>query len=612
MKSSTPAPSTKANNSPRLSVSQLKNLMATAAGRRPADVLIRGVDLVNVHLPRIDKNYSVAIAGERIAAAGPDLEHLKGPRTRVIEGRGRLALPGMIDSHTHLDGIFTVREFARHALLSGHTACVTEMAMIANAAGKDGVLAFMDEASGIPMRVFFSAPPLVPPFPALETSAGLSLTDFKKILRRPDVVGVGESYWRPVMDLEPWTVSRFAEARGLSKTLEGHAAGARGANLQAYRAGGIISCHEAITPEEVLERLALGMTAQIREGYIRREIGAMGPLAELKGLDTRRLILATDMASPEMMLKTGIMNELVRSAVRVGFEPLKAIQMVTLNPADYFGFRDLGRLDPGALADIVLADNIDDLNVQLVMVGGRVVAENGRLTECIPNFLYPPELYSTFRLEKITSADLALRAPSGPVRVRAVAVSTETVTREEILLVQSVRGRIGSDPERDIVKAAVFNKHSQKPQGGIGLAKGFGLKSGAVATSLIWDTNNLLCVGVTDQEMALAANRLIANQGGLVVVQGRKILAEMPLPVGGVISEEPLRELLRQGGAVEKAAHSLGCTLARPFLALQTFCFTGLPFLRLTDRGLVDVRKGGLVPVVLADEAKETTAARQA
>jgi len=592
-------PAWNGKNLPRLTPRMTERLMAVAAGRRFADRIIRNVHLVNVHIPRLEENRELAILGDRIAAIGDDLGHLIGKNTEVIDGRHQIALPGMIDPHTHLDSMFTVREFARLALASGNTTAMSETAMIAGAAGPDGVSAFIDEARAVPMRVFFLAPPQVPPFPDFETSAGLNFEGFKTLLRQPDVIGVGENYWRPALDLRPGAARQLAAARTLGLTREGHAAGARGFHLQAYRAGGITSCHEATTPKDVLERLALGLAVQIREGYVRSELPAMGPLADMKGLDTRRLMLCSDLASFEMLLRTGVMNEVVRRAVAVGFKTLQAIQMVTLNPADYFGLTGLGRLDPGALADLVLVDRLDRLTAELVMVGGRVVARKGMLTVNMPYFQYDPVLRRTFKLKRLDPADFTLPAPNRPVKVRIVDMFNETITREAILEIQGRRLGIQTDPENDLVKVAVWNKHSASPRGGVGLARGWGLRHGAVATSLLWDNNNLLCVGVTDREMAMAANRVLELQGGLAVVRGRRVLAEMPMPVGGIISEKPLPELAREMNDVEKAIRGLGSLLDRPFLALQTFCFTGLPFIRLTDRGLLDVRRGKMVSVVL-------------
>ena len=584
---------------PSPSAAQIRKLMAVAAGRSPADLVITGLNLVNVHTGRVEENVSLAIHQDRIAAVGPDLDYLTGPSTEIINGRGRVAVPGMIDAHTHLDAVSTVRAFARLALAGGNTAVATEMGMIAGAAGLSGIKAFMEEASGIPFRTFFLVPPHVPPMPEFETSAGLDLKSFQQVLKHPLCLGVGETYWRAALNLDKDLLKRFAAARKLGKTLEGHAAGARGSNLTAYVAGGISSCHESISADEALERLSLGLAVQIRDGEVRSEIPAMGPLAEQKDLDLRRLMLVTDQSSPEMTTETGIMKALIQKAVAVGFDPVAAVKLVTINPADHFGLTDLGRLSPGALADVVLLDSLEYLNTDLVLVGGQVVYSLGLLTVNFPDYQYPAEFRESIRLKHVKAADFALPAPNGPVRVRAVSVLNETITKEEIVETMAVRGRVPTDTDQGLNKIAVFNRGEEKPSGAVGLARGLGLRSGALATSMIWDTTNILCAGASDKEMALAVNRLIENRGGLVVAKGEKILAEMPLPVAGIISEKPYPQLMEEAEDVAKAIKKLGSPLTRPFLTLQTFCFTGLPFLRLTDKGLVDVRKNRFVDVVV-------------
>ena len=527
------APPVNRSARPALTANRLKNLMETSAGRRPASLLITGARLVNVMNGRIEENVSIALAGDRIAAVGPDLTPLCGPRTMILPAGDRLALPGMIDAHTHLDAPFSVRAFARLALLSGHTAAATETAMAAGAWGRAGVEAFIREASGIPFRVFFLVPALVPPFPTAETSAGLPFGDFAALLRRPDVLGIGEIYWRSVLELEPDVLKRMALARSLNKTIEGHSAGARGLRLQAYRAGGVRSCHESVTAGEVREKLALGYAVQIREGDIRSELPAMAAVAAAPGLDTRRLMLVTDVATPEMTMTTGIMTELVRRAVAAGFDPMTAVQMVTINPADHFGLADLGRIAPGALADIVLADELSALDVRTVLVGGRVVAENGVLLADIPDHEYPEAACRAIALERVADSDFRLAAPDGPVRVRAVVVAGETITREEIVTAASVAGDVKADPDRDLVKLAVFDRRQKHPVGAVGLLKGLGLRRGAVATSLNWDNNNIIVAGVSETEMALAANRVLALGGGFVAAERDRVRAEWPLPVFG-------------------------------------------------------------------------------
>jgi len=573
-------------------------LMNTAQGRTPADVILAGGQLVNVYSAEILPHVWVAIKGARIAYVGAPDPSMAGKDTEVHELNGRFILPGFIDGHTHLDSIFQVGAYAEYALAFGNTAAVSEVAMTANAMGVRGVEYFLREIATLPLRVFVLAPPGVPPFPDVETSRPFPPEYFRKLLTMDRCLGVGESYWPRVTDCEERALAQYEWSERAGKTREGHAAGARGKKLQAYRAAGTSSCHESVTAEEALEKLRLGMAVMIREGYVRRELDAVSGIARAD-VDLTNAMIVTDIADPQELVEQGGMNLLLKKAVSLGFEPLKAIQMVTVNVARYFGLKDIGGIAPGNMADLVVADDLKDFHCHKVWAGGSLVAKEQKPVKPFDRVAYPEESRHSIAIESVSSEVFDIPCAQSRAKIRAVEVVNETITQEAPVGMEPHHGRLIADPARDIVKAAVFNKSNQAAAPGLGFAKGVGLRSGAIALSILWDTNNILVLGTSDQEMAAAMNELIRMQGGMVVVQGDKVVAQAPMPICGIISPEPLPQIVREIKEVEAACHRLGTSMSRPFLSLQTFSFTGLPFLRLTDQGLVDVKKMSKVSLFL-------------
>jgi adenine deaminase len=565
-------------------------LMNTAQGRTPADVILSGGQLVNVYSAEILPHLWVAIKGERIAYVGPPDRSMAGKETEIHELNSRFIVPGFIDGHTHLDSIFQVGAYADYALAFGNTAAVSEVAMTANAMGVRGVEYFIREIETLPMRVFVLAPPGVPPFPAVETSRPFPVDYFKRLLTMDRCLGVGESYWPTVTDYGERALAQYRWSERAGKTREGHAAGARGKNLQAYKAAGTTSCHESVTAEEALEKLRLGMAVMIREGYVRRELDAVSGIAR-KGVDLTNAMIVTDIADPQELVEQGGMNLLLKKAVSLGFDPVKAIQMVTVNAARYFGLNDLGGIAPGNMADLVVVEDLKSFHCHKVWAGGRLVAQEEKPIKTLERIAYPEESRRSIAIEGVGPEVFTIPCTQAKARVRVVELVNETITQETPIEMESHHGRLIADPGRDIVKAAVFNKSDAGAAPGLGFTKGVGLRSGALAMSILWDTNNILVIGTSDQEMAAAMNELIRMHGGMVVVQGEKVVAQAPLPICGIISPQPLPQIVREIKEVEAACQRLGSSLARPFLSLQTFSFTGLPFLRLTDQGLVDVRK---------------------
>ena len=573
-------------------------LVKTALGKSKADLILTGGQLVNVYSSEILPGLWIAVKGNRVAYVGPPHPKLLGDKTTIHELKGRFLLPGLIDGHTHLDSIFKVRAYAEYALVYGNTTAISETAMIANALGTKGVEFFLRETQDLPLKVFVLAPPLVPPFPELETSRPFSEDDFHELLSRERCLGVGETYWPRIIALEDRALSQYEMSEIKGKTIEGHAAGARNKKLAAYTAAGTSSCHEATDLDEALERLRLGMAVMIREGYVRREMEAISGITK-KPVDLQNVMIVTDLADPEEMIQKGGMNLLLKKAAALGFDPVKAIQMVTINVARYFGLRDLGGLAPGKMADMVVVDDLKDFHCHQVWADGQLVAQDGELLPRLSDYAYCDEAGHSISLGKVSPKRFEIPASKKMANIRVVEIVNETITRETVYRMTAVNENWIPDTEKDILKAAVFNKSLADTVPSLSFIKGLGIRKGAIATSLIWDTNNILVVGTSDMEMTAALNQLITLGGGVVVAKNQGVIAQLPLPLCGIISPDPLPEIVQHMKEVEAACLKLGSNLTRPLLTLQTLPFTGLPYLRPTDKGLADIRKGKLVPLTV-------------
>ncbi|MCF8034513.1 MAG: amidohydrolase family protein [Desulfarculaceae bacterium] len=575
----------------------LARLVRVSLGQEAADGLIRDARVVGVFDHSVSEPTCVALACGRVAALGQEAEAWAGPHTEICQAGGRYLIPGLIDAHTHLDSLFGLEAFAAHALASGNTTAVSEMAMVAGAWGIDGCRAFMDAAQASPQRVLLTAPPLVPPFPAWETSAGLDRDGFNELLNHPACLGVGETYWPAITDGEERAQANYAAALAAGKRIEGHAAGARGAKLMAYAAAGTSSCHESISPEDAAQRLSLGLAVQVREGFVRREMEAVVPA--LKDLpESGQVMLVTDLADFDDLMSWGAMNPLLAKAVALGVAPARAVAWCSLNPARYFGLDRLGAVAPGWVADLVLVEDLIEFRASRVWLEGRAVARDGKLLGEHPPYVYPPEARATMRCPALTPEAFALPANGESALVRVVEASNPTITREGEAVVPVEAGNARPDPAQDVLKIAHINRHSRELELAVGFARGWGLKDGALASTVIWDTTNIFVAGASEQDMAVAAEAVRAMGGGWAVARGGRVLASLPLPIAGVISPEPLPGILASAEACRAALAELGCPLPRPFLTAQTFCFTGLPFLRLTNKGLVDIRARKFVEVV--------------
>jgi adenine deaminase len=576
-------------------------LLHVAAGKRPADLVVRGGVLANVYTGELLDGWGVAAAGSRIALIGPDADSCIGPSTTVVEARGQVIAPGFVDGHTHLDFLHRLDRYLESAIPTGLTAFVTETPVLCAAGGFPAVEAFLAHLARLPITGFATAPTIA--YLCSDRGDGqptITLEEMARLLEEPAVLGLGEVYWPALMAGRPDLVTLIAKAEALGKCVDGHTAGARGKKLVGLAAAGISSCHEPITPDEVQARLRLGLYTMIRDGSVRRDLPALR--GALTGMSPRRLMLASDGAWAEHLVTHGYLDESARQAVRFGLSPMQTLQAITLVPAERFNVDDrLGGLAPGRQADLVLLPDLQEFRPRLVIARGQVVAADGRVAVAIP----PPTFSATCPPPPRTARPLRaddFRIPAIPgrerVRVRVIHLAAEIVTEAVVREVAVRNGAVEADPTADLLKIVAFDRHGAG-QCGHGLLSGFGLSRGAVATSVSFDTVNLVVVGANDADMLLAAERMLALGGGLVAAADGTVRAEVPLPLGGIISERTMPALREELVAFRQALHQLGCVRADPVLTVQILTFTAIPALRIRERGLLDVRENRVVPLIL-------------
>jgi adenine deaminase len=564
-------------------------LMKVALGETPADLAIINGSVVNVYNGEVEKA-SVLIKGERIAYVGSDLGKAIGPSTQVIDAKGKTLIPGFIDGHTHIDTIYSISEFLKYAMRGGTTTVITETCTIASPLGYQGVIQFLASIKNQPIKIFITAPPLVSLSPVTEEHS-LTIPQLGKLLRRKDVLGLGEPYWGGVVSGNQRVLNLINETVKRGKRVEGHSAGASGKKLQAYVSTGVSSCHEPISVEEVRERLRLGLFVLIREGAVRRELEA---IAQIKDDDAalNRLAIATDGIAPEQLISSGYMEFLVQKAINLGFDPIRAVQMATVNVARHFAIDDdIGGIAPGKYADIAIILGLKTIQAEYVISSGRVIAQNGQVLIPPRQHRYPQSMFNTIHLASdFTAADFAIPAEGRQAKVRLIDQATSLVTREAFIDMPVTEGQLRADVGQDILKVAAIERAYGTGKRFTGLIRGLGLKRGAMATTDIWDCGDIIVIGADENDMAMAVNRVKELGGGVVVGAGGNIVAELALPVGGVISTQPLETVADKIQRIQQAAVELGAKSPNFGLTLATLPSPAIPFLRICSSGLFDLK----------------------
>jgi len=557
----------------------LNRRIAVARGTKKADLVLRGGSLVNVFSGEIYRA-DVAVCGGKIAGLG----EYEG-RT-VVDVSSRYILPGFIDSHVHIESsMLAPAEFARAALPHGTTAVIADPHEIANVLGRTGIQYMLAASEGLPLDFYFMLPSCVPAT-SLETSgARLRAADLLPFIKHRRVLGLAEVMNYPgVLHGEPDVLQKL---KAFSHALiDGHAPGLSDYDLSAYAGAGISSDHECTTADEAQRKIRLGMTIFLREGSAAKDLEALLPA--VTWANTRFFTLATDDFQPGD-LKRGSMNQIIKKAIRLGMDPIMAVQMATINAARHFGLRQKGAILPGYDADIVVIDDLKNFGVEKVFKAGKLVAEGGACIATIRNRRHA-RARGTVRTGPIDKQDLMVKAKTGLARVIEL-IPDQIETKCSILPVTVQGGYVVSDIQRDILKLVVIERHKATGNRGFGLIKGLGLKSGAIASTVAHDSHNIITSGVADEDILAAVVRVQKIHGGLVVVNNRKVIAEIALPVAGLMSDKGLDFVVNKLAEIDAAVKGLGTSLEHPFGMLSFLALPVIPELKLTDRGLVDVKQ---------------------
>ena len=565
----------------------LKKIITAARGDAPVDLLLTNARIINVFSGRVIHG-SIALKGGYIVGFG-DYE-----AAQTIDLKDRYVAPGFIDSHVHIESSMTgVTEFARTVAPCGTTTVVADPHEIANVLGAAGIDYMLQSAEGQTMDCLFALPSCVPATEMETAGARLNAEDLAPFFMHPRIVALAEMMNYPgVIFTDADVMAKLTLARSHRRTMDGHAPGLSGRQLAAYAAAGIASDHECTRADEALEKLELGMHIMVREGTCARNLDALFPV--INAHTWRRMMWCTDDRHPHDLLAEGHVDAVIRKAVAKGLDPLTAIRMGTLNPADYFGIRDAGAIAPGRKANLVVFSDLTDIRAERVFYMGRRVAENGRLLPGVQRpdpVTVPPSM-------NLDPRGLNFSIPVKGRRMRVIrTIADQVVTRCEIMEVAEKKGFAVTDVARDVIKIVVVERYTGAARTGKGFVTGLGLKRGAIASSVAHDSHNIIVAGVSDAEMQAAVAAVVKMGGGLAAVVDGKVLASLALPVAGLMSDQPVETVRRQMDGMITAAKKLGATLSDPFMTLSFLALPVIPDLKLTDKGLVDVTRFEIVPL---------------
>lgn len=566
----------------------MKQLITVARGDAPADLILTNARIVNTFTGEIEQA-NVAIHDGHIAGVGDYTE-----ARQVVDLQGRYLAPGLIDGHYHMESsMLHVDQYARAVVPHGTLAAVTDLHEVTNVCGLPGMRYILQCGRRVPMDMFFMAPSCVPATGMETSGAYLGPDDIRKALRWKGVLGLGEMMNFPgVINADDETLAKIESAKDMPK--DGHAPGVSGRALNAYLAPLIGSDHESTTFAEGQEKLRRGMRLMIREGSAEKNLEELLPL--VNDGNYHRCMLVVDDRNAMDIYKDGDVDAVVRKAIGLGLDPVRAVQMASLNVAEYFRLPGLGGIGPGYLANMLVLDDLSRFDITSVYYRGKLVAQDGKPL-FRPRLRPNPTMTRTMNVRPFTADDLALRADTSDTFPVIEIIPGQIVTRWKHERVSPTNGTVAADPDRDLLKLAVIERHRATGNIGVALVNGFGMKRGAIGTSIAHDSHNIVVVGASDRDIYAVAREIERNHGGLAAAEGGRILASLALPIAGLLSEEPLETVVPLIEELERAAAGLGCTVPSPYSILSFLALPVIPELKLTDLGLVDVVNARLLDV---------------
>jgi len=590
-----PAPLTSGPTSSFLE--ERRALIEVARGKRPADLVFKNAQLVNVFSNEIYAG-EVAVTGQRIAGVGPRGAY---SGAREVDVGGHYLVPGLVEAHTHIeDALLVPGEYARALAAHGTTTCVSDPHEIANVAGVPGLRWMLAAADGVPIRLMFTLPSCVPASPFESAGATLVAADLLPLALDSRIASVGEVMNYPgVLEgdqvlLEMIELGRPGAATPQGLAVDGHAPELRGLDLCGYAAAGVQADHETVGPEEALEKLRLGMWLWVREGST-RNLEALLPVV-LERMPERCGFVADD-RTPGDLLRDGDLDHVIRQAVARGLDPIQAIKMASFHPAQYFGFSDRGAIAPGFLADLVVVPDLREFRPRQVYVGGELVSNDGQALFAAPALPtgWGDVVDRTVRLRDFSADRLRLPGYSGTARVIGL-IPDQIVTDDRPMEVTASDGMLQADPARDLLKIAVVERYG-RGRVGVGLLHGLGLREGAMASSVAHDAHNIVVVGATDEDMAVAVRAIEGLQGGLVVSRNGAVVDQLPLPLGGIMSPMPAAAVAEALERLDRLVATMGVRIDHPFGFLSFLALSVVPRLKITDLGVLDVDAWKIVSV---------------
>jgi len=571
----------------------ISSLNAVAMGDKKADLVLKNCSLLSVYTKEIIPNIQIAITNDRIAYVGPDAEHTVGNKTINMDVKGKFVGPGFADPHLHIDQFVLPSEFAKRSLLCGVTSLFSDPIDIVSVSGFKGFQEFLKLGEDLPIRIFQVVPGGLPVDGKFSNSKTLSTSQEKLAIKHHNVLGLGEIFsWTKVTLRDPKIMKSLSTMLEQDCVINGHTAGISEKKLNAYIASGILSCHEPINFDQVLERLRLGMWIMIREGSIRRDLKEIIPSVISQGIHLDRLMFCSDGLDPLDISKYGHIDHCVRESIKLGVKPIDAISMASKNCFDYYNMaKDLGGIAPGKLADILIFDDMNSMKPNKVFVGGKLVVSNGSIVASIKKKTIPSWIKNTVKLKKFFSKDFAILTKKKNVIANTIFMQTEIITKIGSKELDTKEGNVSASLDDDVWKVAAFDRIHGTNRHALGFLENFGADIGAFASTWSFHENDMIVIGSNDSDMALAANTLLKNQGGLVVVKSGKITASLPLQFAGIISTDTFENISSNFAQVNNYIIDSGCKFTRPYLIPLFLPFLALPSIRILSGGIVDIKR---------------------